>query len=124
MNADTIQLKGMVFYGFHGVNLTEKDSGQRFGVDLEVQRDLRKAGISDDVEDTVSYTDLHQLVKEIVEGPGKNLIECVAESIAQHVLEKYRVDAVRVRVEKPEPPIKTSVVGHAAVEIFRKRDGL
>lgn len=121
MAPDAIQLEGMVFFGFHGVNPAEKDAGQRFVVDLEVHRDLRAAGLSDDLADTVSYAHLYRLVKEIVEGPGSNLLERVAETIAQRVLDEYQVDAVRVRVKKPEAPIKGSDLRHAAVEIFRER---
>ena len=118
---DAIQLKGMVFYGFHGVNPVERDVGQRFVVDLEVQRGLRAAGLSDNLSDTISYAHLYRLVKEIVEGPGSNLLERVAETISQRVLDEYQADAVRVKVKKPEAPIKGSVLRYAAVEIFRER---
>jgi dihydroneopterin aldolase len=120
---DKIQLEGMVFYGYHGVNPAEREAGQRFVVDLEVQRDLRAAGLSDDPADTVSYSDLYRLVKEVVEGPGRNLLEHVAETIARRVLDECQVDAVRVKVKKPEAPIKGSILRHAAVEIVRERSG-
>ena len=119
--SDRVLLKGMVFYGHHGVRPQEKDLGQPFVVDLEAELDLGVAGRSDNLDDTVSYTLLYRLVKEIVEGPGSNLLERVAETIAQRVLDEYQVDAVRVRVKKPEAPIKGSDLRHAAVEIFRER---
>ena len=119
---DNILLEGMVFYGFHGVSPAERELGQRFVVDLEVGYDLRAAGLSDDPQDTVDYAALYRLVKDIVEGPGRKLLESVAEAIAQRVLEESDVDSVRVKVKKPEVPIKGSVLSHAAVEIFRERD--
>ena len=111
----------MVFYGFHGANPAEREVGQRFVVDLEVHRDLCPAGLSDDLADTVSYTRFYELVKEILEGPSRNLLENIAETIAQRVLEGFEVEAVKVRVRKPEVPIKGSVLDHASVEVFRER---
>ena len=119
--SDKIQLEGMVFYGYHGVNAAEQELGQRFVVDLEVQRDLRQAGGSDELRDTVNYSHLFRLVKEVVEGPSRRLLESVAEAIAQGVLDGFEVDAVRVRVKKPEASVKGSVMAHAAVEVFRER---
>ena len=121
MAPDKIMLQGMVFYGFHGASSAEQEVGQRFVVDLEVYRDLRKPGTSDDLVDTVSYSKLFKLAKDILEGPRRKLLENVAETIAQRVLEEYPVDAVRVKVMKPEVPIKGSILAHAAVEIFRER---
>ena len=111
----------MVFYGFHGANDAEKELGQRFVVDVEVQRDLRPAGLSDDLDDTVSYTDIYRIVKEVVEGPSRNLLESLGETIASTVLDRLEVEAVAVKVRKPEVPIKGSILGHASVEIFREK---
>ena len=116
---DKIQLEGMVFYGFHGASPAEQEVGQRFVVDLEVQRDLRSAGLSDELRDTVSYSHLFRLVKEVLEGPRHKLLEFLAENIAQRVLSEFDVDAVRVKVKKPEVPMKGSILAHAAVEIIR-----
>jgi dihydroneopterin aldolase len=118
---DKIQLEGMVFYGYHGVGLAEQELGQRFVVDVEMERDLRAAGLSDDPADTVNYSHVFKLVREIMEGPSRKLLENVAETIAQRVLDGYDVDSVKVRVKKPEVPMKGSILAHASVEIFRKR---
>lgn len=121
MADDSIMLEGMVFYGYHGVNQAEKDSGQRFVVDLEVEKDLRAAGKSDNVNDTVSYSHLFRVVKEVIEGPSRDLLETVAEEIAGRILGSFDVEAVRVAIKKPEVPIKGSVLSYAAVEITRRR---
>ena len=121
MAQDKIQLQGMVFYGFHGVDPAEQELGQRFVVDLEVGKDLRAAGLSDDLGDTVSYSRMYQAVREIVEGPGRKLLESLAEAIAQRILKSFDADSVTVRVKKPEVPMKGSVLAHAGVEIFRRR---
>ena len=120
MTHDSVQLQGMVFYGFHGANLEEKILGQRFVVDLEARCNLRAAGISDALNDTVSYSALYHVVKDVVEGDSHNLLESLADTIAQHILDGFQVDAVRVKVMKPAAPIKGSIIGHAAVEIVRE----
>ena len=83
MAADTIRLAGMVFYGYHGVRPAERKRGQRFVVDLAVTRDLTAAGRSDDLGDTVSYSEIFRLVKGIVEGPPHNLLESLAGAIGR-----------------------------------------
>ena len=114
-------LNGMVFYGFHGESRAEQEVGQRFVVDLEVHRDLRKPGHSDDLADTVSYSRLFKLTKEVLEGPSRKLLENVAEVLAGQVLAECEVNAVRVKVMKPAVPMKGSVLAYAAVEVFRER---
>lgn len=119
--ADKIQLDGMVFYGFHGVGPEEQNVGQRFVIDLEAERDLKAAGRSDDPEDTVNYSKMFRVVKDIVEGPSRKLLESVAETIAGAILDGFDVESVRITVKKPEVPIKGSILSHAAVEIYRER---
>lgn len=119
--SDKVRLEGVVFYGFHGVSKSEQELGQRFLVDLEVERDLGIAGCSDDINDTVSYVDLYKLVKEVMEGPSRHLLENIAETIAQRILDLHQVESVRIEIKKPEVPIKGSVLDHASVEILRRK---
>lgn len=111
----------MQFYGFHGVNAEEKALGQSYLVDLAVEVDLSPPGRSDRLSDTVSYTHLYRAVKEVIEGQSRNLLEGIAQSIADRVLQDYPVTSVQLTVKKPHPPIKGSVVAYAAVEIYRGR---
>ena len=92
MPSDKIRLDGMAFYGYHGVRPAEREFGQRFLVDLEVTRDLTRAGESDDLKDTVSYSELFDLVKDI--GETTNVIEKHAEVVTrlQALAEKARAD--------------------------------
>ena len=122
MPADRIILEGMQFYGFHGVNPEERTLGQSYLVDLAVELDLRLAGGSDRLEDTVSYTSLYQTVQGVMEGESRSLLETTAQAIADRVLAEFPVAAVQVRVKKPRPPIRGSVIDNAAVEIYRTRE--
>ena len=122
MYSDRIILTGLQFYGFHGVNPEERSLGQPFVVDLEAELDLSVPASSDRLDDTVSYTELYRVVKAVMEGEPRNLLESAAGAIAREVLEQRpQIGAVRVRVQKPRPPIKGSVIGAAAVEIYRSR---
>ncbi|MBW3633815.1 MAG: dihydroneopterin aldolase [Chloroflexi bacterium] len=119
---DEILLEGMRFYAYHGVNPEERALGQRFTVDVVLAVDLRRAGQSDDLEDTVSYSAVYKLVRRIVEGEPRNLIEAVAESIAGEILASFLpVQRVHVTVRKPEVPMKGSMLDAAGVRITRSR---
>lgn len=121
---DRIILEGMRFYGFHGVNPEERALGQEYLVDLTVEMDLGRAGQSDRLEDTISYARIYRAVRDVMEGEPRNLLEAAAQSIADRVLSDFPVDAVSVRVKKPHPPIRGSIIESATVEIFRRRKDL
>lgn len=118
---DKILFQGMEFYAYHGVFPEENKLGQTYYIDLEVYLDLQKAGNSDNLEDTINYAEIYDLVKNIVTGQQFQLVEKLAEVIAQQILRLYpQVQKLRVRVTKPNPPIP----GHydaVAVEIERGR---
>ena len=111
----------MRFYGFHGVNPEERVLGQEYLVDLAVEMDLGPAGASDRLEDTISYAHIYRAVRDVMEGEPRNLLEAAAQSIADRLLSEFPVDSVSVRVKKPHPPIRGSVIENATVEIYRRR---
>ncbi|CAM0911666.1 unnamed protein product [Alopecurus aequalis] len=118
---DKLILRGLQFHGFHGVKQEEKTLGQKFVIDVDAWMDLAAAGDSDDISHTVSYTDIYRIVKGIVEGPSHNLLESVAQSIANSTLVKFsQISAVRVKVEKPHVAVQ-GVVDYLGVEILRCR---
>ncbi|MDG4657957.1 dihydroneopterin aldolase [Ectobacillus antri] len=118
---DKIFVKEMEFYGYHGVFPEETRLGQRFKVDLTVHLDLRRAGVTDDLSQSVNYGELYQLCEKIVQGKPYKLVESVAENIAMQILHQYEsIQSCTVKVIKPDPPIP----GHyreVAVEITRSR---
>ncbi|EAE2434947.1 dihydroneopterin aldolase [Listeria innocua] len=121
---DKIYLNELAFYGYHGVLQEETKLGQTFRVSLILGLSTKKAGQSDSVDDTVSYADVYETVKGIVEGAPFKLIEALAEKIASEVLTDYPLlEEITVKLIKPNPPIP----GHydsVAVEIKRKRSDL
>lgn len=120
MAKDKISLRGMTFYGFHGVSPEERAMGQQFVVDIELEVSLAKAGKSDSIADTTNYSHAFKLVQEVVQGPGRNLLESLAEAIASRLLATLDVEAVMVRVTKPHVPIH-GVLSSASVEIYRRK---
>ncbi|ASK61687.1 dihydroneopterin aldolase [Virgibacillus phasianinus] len=118
---DKIILKGLRFYGYHGLLPEENKLGQRFHVDVELLVDLKQPGESDRMEDSIHYGHAYELIQTVVEGDPKNLIEAVAEDIAKSLLSNFDLlQAILVKVVKPDPPIR----GHyesVAVEIFREK---
>ena len=119
---DVIRLNEMVFYGYHGVLPEERSLGQRFIVDVELRTDLREAGLTDDLHQTVNYSAVYAGVREVLTGSPCNLIETVGERVAARILADHaRVESVLVRIRKPEVPIPGSVLGSAEVCIERQR---
>ncbi|MCM3719852.1 dihydroneopterin aldolase [Fictibacillus phosphorivorans] len=118
---DKMYVNGMKFYGYHGVFMEEQKLGQRFNVDVTLSMDLSKAGLTDELDQTVNYGEVYDAIKEIVEGEPVKLLESLAESIAATLLSKFTlVEETTVKVIKPDPPIP----GHydsVAVEITRGR---
>ena len=109
----------MQFYAYHGVNPEERSLGQRFLVDVELTTDLRAAGQSDNLADTVNYSTVYKCVRAVVEGEPRHLIESVADAIARELLADTRVTHVTVVVRKPEVALRGSILGAAGVRITR-----
>lgn len=114
-------MKGLRFYGYHGVLEAEKTLGQKFILHIVLYLDLQEAGLTDDVNATVSYAEVYEVVKAHVEDQRYDLLEALAEQIAKKILASFhRVQSVEVTVEKPEAPVP-GIYDAFAVEIRRDR---
>src|SRR4051812_43511999 len=119
---DEISLTGLTFFGTHGVNPEETELGQRFGVDVTFRLDLTAASQSDDLSETVSYAAIFKLVRREMEGMPSKLLEHLAGRIAGQVLDQdKRIQSVRIRVSKLQPPLKGSTTGEVSVTLTRSR---
>jgi dihydroneopterin aldolase len=120
--ADKLLLEGMEFFGYHGDIEAERSLGGRYRVDVELDADLRAAGRSDSIDDTVDYVRCFQLVRDLVENRQYRLLEAMAEAIAATLLREHaRARSVRVRVAK-QPPVR-GTFERFAVEVRRGREG-
>jgi dihydroneopterin aldolase len=98
----------------------EKASGQTFLIDLGLEVDLAPAGTSDELGQTVDYGAVAQRVHDVAAGERWDLIERLAQRIAETVLEHELVDRVTVTVHKPGAPIEVPF-GDVTVTIVRTR---
>ena len=102
---DSITLRGLRVRAHHGVMEQERAGGQIFVVDVKACLDLSEAGTTDELPSTLDYGTLAEAIHQRVSGERWNLIERVAERVADLVLEDRRVVRVEVTVHKPEAPI-------------------
>ena len=118
---DKIVLTGLHFYGYHGCLPEEKRQGQPFHIDLTLETDLGRAGQTDDLTQTVDYSAVYGVVKEVVEGPSFDLIERVGQVIADRILAEFP-PVQALTVHKPQAPIG-GPFDDAAIVLERRRHG-
>lgn len=118
---DRMQLHRIELFGRHGVFEEERRLGQRWIVDLDLQIDLRTAGVSDQLEHSINYAEIYNTVKQIVEEESYQLVEALTERIAAVLLAQYALIAeATVRVTKPNPPFDIHFQG-VTIEMTRVR---
>jgi dihydroneopterin aldolase len=117
---DRLAVLGIEAIGHHGVFDFEKRDGQVFKVDLALGLDTRPAARSDDLQDTVDYGSLVAAVKKAIEHDPVDLIETLAERIADVCLTDTRVEWAEVTVHKPDAPIEATF-SDVALTIHRSR---
>jgi dihydroneopterin aldolase len=116
--SDVIEIAGLHLMGRHGVLDFEKETPQPFDIDLKLQVDLARAAADDDLSQTVSYVDLINVVRPIVEEQHFALIEGLAGAIVSAVLEFALVEAAEVTVRKPHAAVGAAI-DYAAVTLRR-----
>jgi len=117
---DRIVLVGLVATGHHGVLATERRDGQPFGADVVLHLDTRAAAAADDLRFTANYADLAADVVAILTGEPVDLIETLAQRIADAALRLPGVEVVDVVVHKPHAPIDAAF-DDVQVAIRRRR---
>ncbi|HZJ06288.1 MAG TPA: dihydroneopterin aldolase [Nocardioidaceae bacterium] len=117
---DRLAVLGIETVAHHGVFDFERREGQVFRVDLVLGLDTRAASESDDLQDTVDYGSLVAAVKQAVETDPVDLIEALAQRIANVCLRDSRVHWTEVTVHKPDAPIE-AMFSDVALTIFRSR---
>lgn len=121
--SDRIVLSNMVFQARHGYYDHEQVTPQRFEVDVELDLDLRPAGLDDDLTRTIDYAAVYEAVRQIVESTTFRLLEALAEAVSHEILADFApVNGVCVRVRKPEVSLG-GPLDFAGVEIRRTRPG-
>ncbi len=117
---DRITIRGLTAFGRHGVLPHERELGQTFTVDAELELDLARAGASDRLTDTVDYGALTAALAAVVRDERHDLIERLASRLCEVCLADPRVAAVTVTVHKPHAPVPEPVAD-VAVTLRRER---
>jgi len=114
-------LNGLIFFGRHGCHDAERELGQKFTVDIELECDLRSAQQSDALEDTIDYVAIYNAARDIIEGEAVQLLEVLAGRIADFALSDPKVESAWVRIRKPHVALP-GALDYLGVEITRGRD--
>lgn len=105
-----IYIKDLVVEAKHGVHQDEKDHAQRFGVNVELTIDTAKAGLSDNLDDTINWSDLRAAIIDTIQNSSFNLVERLVQEVAERILQDKRVQRLVLSIDKLDA-FKTGVPG-------------
>ena len=116
-----IILKDLRFYAYHGVGAQETQVGNEFVLDLRLRMDWTRAIRSDDVNDTLSYAEVYEAVKDEMARRPSRLLEHVAGRIARRLFQDFSsLEEIELRLVKRNPPMGADIEG-AGVELRVQR---
>ena len=112
----TVELRELRLFGRHGVHAREKDEGQDFVFDVDLE--VGERGVSDRLEDAVDYRAVALAVQEVSGARSYDLLEALATAVADDLLRRFGAERARVRVAKPAVR-PGGLEGMAAVSVSR-----
>jgi dihydroneopterin aldolase len=115
----TVEITGLSLYTHHGVTPSERDVGQRLVFDLRLDVGESDATVTDQLEDTVDYAEVCQLVALIAQQRSYSTLERLCSAVADRLLADFALEGVSVKAAKPEPPIPLPVE-EVSVEVWRE----
>ena len=119
MSQDGIEVRGIRAFGYHGVLPHEGEFGQEFIADVALRCDMSPAAASDDLSLTADYGAVARVVHELITTERFQLIETLADRIAEALLDQPSVTEVRVTVHKPHAPMPVGVADVAVTRVRR-----
>lgn len=118
---DKLILRELHFVARHGVLPIETENSQYFSATLELEFSTAAAGKTDRLDQTIDYCAVQAVVKDIIEGSHKRLIETLAETVATALLAAFpALHAVTVEITKPRPPVNFQFAG-VSIRIRREQ---
>ena len=115
----TIEISGLSLFTRHGVTEAEREVGQRLVIDLRLDVGESDATVTDQLEDTVDYAEVCQLVALVAQQRSYRTLERLCSAIADRLLADFELEAVWVKASKPEPPIALPLE-EVSVEVWRE----
>jgi dihydroneopterin aldolase len=95
-----VELYGLEVFGRHGVTEEERERGQTFLFDVQVE--VSEAALSDRLEDAVDYNEVAACIQRVSDGQVFSLLEALSAAVADEIVARFPVARVRVRVRKRE----------------------
>ena len=96
----TVEVRNLRVFGRHGVHAEERERGQDFVFDVELE--VGERGTSDRIEDAVDYVEVARVVQEVSDATQFRLLEALATAVADELERRFSPEQLRVRVRKPE----------------------
>jgi len=121
MGMDQIHIKDLLLRGILGINDSEREKEQDILINITLFGDLKPAGVSDEIDDTINYRTITKQIIAHVEGSKRFTVEALAQDVADICLHTKGIERARVRIEKPGALRFARSVG---VEIERERADL
>lgn len=116
-----VRIHNMMFYGFHGVFEYEREQGQKFYIDVEIETNDDRLAETDDVKDGVDPAAVYDVVKDVTENKRFQLLAALSAHIGDKLLEKYpHFKTVTTRIRKPSVPI-SGPIDFVEVEVTRNQ---
>ncbi|MGY0354322.1 dihydroneopterin aldolase [Enterococcus avium] len=116
-----ISINNMRFYTYNGALDEERVLGQTLEIDLTLSLSLEKAANSDNLEDTINYSEVYEVIKKFVQGHSYKLIESLANGIIERLFIQYLevVKKIEIRVRKYHVPID-GILDNIEIEMERE----
>ncbi len=119
LDRDVILLEGVEVPASLGVTEAERRMRRPVRLDLELGFDLSAAGRSDELTETIDYSELYEVVAKVAGGREHRLVEALGERIVSAIFENFPIDHVRLTVRKSKPI--AGVLDWAGIRITRRR---
>ena len=118
---DFITIKNISIYAYHGLLPEERERGQEFLISVKIEANFAGISATDNIQETINYAYVVEEIQTIFTSNNFNLIETLAEKIANHLLDIYQqIEGIEITVEKPRPPLPSITQG-VAVTVYRSR---
>jgi len=105
MNRDEIRIDNLEVFAYHGVAKIEKENGQPFYVNAVLYTDIRPAGLEDDLSLSTNYGEICHFINNWMRENMYDLIETVAESLAEQILLNFAIQDLVLEIRKPKAPV-------------------
>ena len=116
LESSYIYIKGVRFRAYIGVSELERKVGNDYVADLRLRFHIGKAMLTDNVNDTISYADVYDIVKTVMQQPAK-LLEHTAYRIAEATIKVFPdIESIDLNLTKINPPMGADCSG-AGVEL-------